>query len=841
MKKNFVKGMVVVALLGATAASFVSCKDNDSDIKTELQGQFQEQFVGLSDLLEKYRAELQAQINGLQEQIDKIKQCGCGEEDSDLQKLIAYVEANKARIASIDQLASDLALIKGNYASKDYVSSEIASQIASALSGYAEESAIKAWVEQYVAAELAKLSIPEGGLSKEEVESIVRTIVASYGYVTESELDSKLATELGKLNILSEGDVNTLIQNFMDNYDFKSKVDAIIAEYGYLNKEGLAEALKEYDFVTKDYFKSEEFTNVINDILDSKGYVTDEVLTEKLNTLGDAMEKLLEEQVYELEQKIEAVKDLISELLNKMITSIEVNATDNPVFGGAAFPVDIRTTVLAAYYGEAAANFLFPDNNLMKELANAGISVERVGADAGDKLLNGEGNAGTLYLTINPSNVDFTGDNKIQLLNSRGEEAPVKLGEVKKSDKLLSFGYSRGVQPNFYEVSATLAEEDIDAAKVNINFNGMKDAVKDVLNQRSKASVAKLAANLFSEASDILPAYAAVATWTDNISGEEHGVFSQYSLAATAVKPLSYEFMKDAKYNIPFLERFENLVGDGIDNLFKQITDIIPDFSEVGDITIGKIELSEATKESLKMRVEITIAKGELTGELNRKEIEVKDKDGKVIGTAEVSDVRFENEKAIIEYELDLTERFQNIIDDINDSLNFDELQDALNSLAELSEINSNVTDLRDNIKNKIFSYIDRLNTRFSNLVGSINTALQPCLLYEDSKGNLGRVTASATGTQVTGSSIVLHPTSYTAELFAPAFKKFVAVTAIDGATDGVAAFNAANENLGVVLTGDVDEIEVKGLEKGKKYEITYSAVDFSGITRTKKCYIAVK
>ena len=39
MKKKIINGILMVALLAATSTSFVSCKDNDEDVRTDLTAQ----------------------------------------------------------------------------------------------------------------------------------------------------------------------------------------------------------------------------------------------------------------------------------------------------------------------------------------------------------------------------------------------------------------------------------------------------------------------------------------------------------------------------------------------------------------------------------------------------------------------------------------------------------------------------------------------------------------------------------------------------------------------------------------------------------------------------------
>ena len=47
MKKKIINGILMVALVAATATSFVSCKDNSEDVKTELIAELTQQATNL--------------------------------------------------------------------------------------------------------------------------------------------------------------------------------------------------------------------------------------------------------------------------------------------------------------------------------------------------------------------------------------------------------------------------------------------------------------------------------------------------------------------------------------------------------------------------------------------------------------------------------------------------------------------------------------------------------------------------------------------------------------------------------------------------------------------------
>lgn len=848
MNKNFFRLMFAVALTVGAATSFVSCTDNEADVKTELQGQFSSGLTNALGELADAKAKLQEQIKDLNEQIAKIASCGtnCDSKINSLKEQVTTLEGKingigdiEKRLTNFEKELKEFENFETNINStlngwlagkggdilallKDDINSLIDNK------GYVTESKVNGLIKDSLANALAGLVDADK----------VKTIVEGYGYLTRDSLENYLG------DYLTDEELQTALEAYVKADELKAEVQSIVEEYGYITSSDLANELEQRGFLTaedvKDFVKGSEVASKIDSILATKDYVTQDTLDVQLDSLYELITSEVDAKVNALEVK---TRTMLRNLLSSMITGIEINATENPLFGSASLPADIRTTILGAYYGRASEGILFPEDDVAKQ-----TGVTQQGWDAGDTLFNEEtGNAGKLYLTINPNTVDFEGQ-LVKLVTSQGNESPIKLDAVKGSDKELSFGYSRAINANgFYEAAATLNVKDIKDNKVNIDFKEMAMAAETVIQQRSKSSIAELASTLLNAVSK--PAYAVQATWVDSIDtdaetnvaiGTTHNITSQYAIAAVAVHPLSFSFMKG--HRIPGIERIENFVGDAINRMFNQIKEIIPDFSDLGEVKLKKIELRGSTKEALKhMNVEFEIPEGKITGEIQEDQvITIIGEDGEERGTAIIKGITFANNECKLTVEFDLLEYFETVFDDMNESLDFDEVNKALARLSELSNLSSDLNDLRDRLKNGIFDYIDRLNNRFSKLVDS---ALLPCLLYTDGNGNIGRVTTSILGTQVTGTSITLAPTSYTAELFAPAFKKFIAVTDISGnSTKTAADINAANNDFGKVLSGNAGKIvTLNGLEKGCTYEITYSALDYYGEICTKKYYISVK
>lgn len=854
MKKNFLKCLLAVALVGSVAVSFVSCKDDYADLRTELQGQISTKYLETLNALEDAKKDLLAQINDLKTQLKNCEET-CNAKYTNLEERVAYLESRLADLEALIEQVKNLGTKVNDLENKVNANyNELTTALDAlneAFNNFVEnnEDNVNALIEAYLQEHLKDLLSECDCLSQEELETLINNLIKTYlensNYVTQEYLTEELKKYVSQEEFDSK--VTTIVQGLLDGFvkadELESTIRTIVEEYGYLNSEDLEAALQEAlkDYVTnenleealKDFLKEDGVKTIIEEILAQKDYVTQEELTAQLDSLAEVLRDEVDAKIDALREEI---KDLLSDILARMITSIEINATENPIFGSASLPLDLRTTLLGAYYGRTAVTVQFPSAELAQK-----VGITPMGWDAGQILLeDAEGNAGTLYMTINPNTVDFAGQS-VKLVTSQGNESPIKLSTVKDSEKELSFGYTRANANGFYEVAATLNKEDIENAKVSVDLGSLKDAAKTALEQRSKSSVARLAATLLNEASSALnmPAYAVKASWSDDLNGTEHSVLSQYAIATTAVKPLSYDFMKDAQYDIPGIERFENFVGNAIDKMFDEIKNLIPDFSDLGEIKLREIQLRNSTRESLKIEIKVTIPADQFSQAIFEENILIYDEAGNVIGSTTTANIIKKGSEYEITYELDLLSTFDEVIKDMNDSLDFDELNDALQRLSELADLNSDLDDLRDRLRNGLFGYIDRLNSAFKKLVGSVNTALQPCLLFTDAKGNIHRVTTSTLGTQVTGTSITLAPTSYTAELFAPAFKKFIAITDVKGGSKSITAYNKGD--FGKVLSGNTKTVELTSLEKGCTYEITYSALDYAGNTRTKKFYISVK
>lgn len=599
-----------------------------------------------------------------------------------------------------------------------------------------------------------------------------------------------------------------------------------------------------------------------------------------LETAYKAADKNLQDQIDALSEKIESltarveanelkIKDLIGQVnsinnaLAHLITGVIVQGTENPVTGYVALPADVRSTILAAYYGTAtnvgvefpsgAPRYYVDDTQVLsaKDLEMIG-SVDKFTAGDGEVLMNDrEGNAGTLYLTINPSSVDFSGA-QFSLVNSVDEKCPVLLSTLAKSDKKLTFGYTRASSNGFYETKATLAKSDISKVKPNINVNDIKTSVKELIDKKTRVSLTNLATVLVQNMSGVLDAEGVKATWTDSLG--EHSVLSQYSIAATAMKPLGYGFMYKSDYKVPGLGTIERLVGKVIDGV--KINLPYFNIKNLPDAPIDTIELKELSDElagKFMISIDTTVTTKDTTfvvpgtGDV----ITIKGQEMKIWVTRDLSDyikeVYGETMKPIGSVN-------KEIIGEINTYL--DDVRTIVEELRKANDVASNIEDAKTDIKNKLNGYIEQAYAKLNKFINSAYKALQPVMLVKTSTGFKRGSQSVSIPTTMNAGTTVLVPTSYTAELLAPAMKKFIAVTNVYNASNkslnakggnaackaALDAANASGNNIKKVVDGDDhDMLFSVDTQAGYIYEIVYTALDYNGKIVAKRFYIEAK
>lgn len=578
-----------------------------------------------------------------------------------------------------------------------------------------------------------------------------------------------------------------------------------------------------------------------------------EKFTEALNTRLQKIEGSVADET-EARKKVQAVYDQAFDyLVNKNLTNIAINATDNPVLGyfNAAF-VGSQLNLAASFYGTAQ------------------YGSNTMGVEQGDFLNTGD--AGKIYVTLNPIDIAPECIIKLQLVDSQGNEAKgFKLGDLENTDKVLTYGYTRAAEPSangFYAIPVKATEPQND--DFSLNKGELKEAAKNVLAKlknpkTSNLNLSQVATALYSSVNNKLKAYSVKATYylydptvtnEDGSKGalvEKHQVAPTYNMAAFAVKPLSYNTLKDNqsladlgvaldKYLLPTMSdklgKFMNALDFQIKN---ENGKQIKMYSMVSGKNVyayqnGKnvVIVNIGTGDSFTL--ENTQISKDLSGfnyDHNIYEFYedwYQAPDGKyypTYGLKPKSNLVTENFERV--YVLETTD---NTIDDLIGSIN--------------DQIGTQLQPVKDAIKNAATKW-DNAITPVNNLlkkinanIGNVNKLLQPTLLYKSTKTNSWNVLSTlkgTRGTRMTGTgSTVLVATSWTGELLAPAYKKSVYVkesgadvTLMDGKTSAKTPF-----------PGSVQKVLFTAKDKGN-YTVVYKAVDYSGVETTKEYNITVE
>lgn len=573
----------------------------------------------------------------------------------------------------------------------------------------------------------------------------------------------------------------------------------------------------------------------------------DSLLNARIDTLNKELNEKIKPQIAQNTKDIQKLTNTFNDVMAKFITSVVLQGTRNDVIGYGALPIGVRSLVLAAYYGQnkTGANYTFPTTPAalminayndphaqtltsgdIKMLNLTGVQNKTAINDGDVLLVDTVGNAGTLYLTVNPNTVDFTGTS-FTLENSIQQKSGVQLGDLTPSNYKLSFGYVRGAAANgFYEAKATVKKSDIEGIKPRINVQDLKDVASDLRSWNTNISLNKLGNTFYNSISDILDANAVKASWTDSLGA--HSVYSEYGIAATAIKPLSQGFMYGKTYSrVPGLGRLERFVDKMIDQI--KVRNKYDKMLDIDNVEINTID----RKADGSVVANVTVAIDEV----------VYATDGVTpIGTVSSNKT----------YDVDITDEVNDLLDEYNGKLT--EVANDINSIiSQLRAFNIQqmVTDVKTDIKNNLHKYFDKVNTKLSRFM-TPNDAVAPLLLIQNGDNWARLSSVKNMPTRVSANSFQLLPTSFTAEFLAPAYKKFVAVTNVynedysKSAQDDVAslqnALKAVNKgDLNKVWNGGRLLINANGFQKNFIYEIAYATVDYDGKVYVKKFYVKLK
>ena len=541
--------------------------------------------------------------------------------------------------------------------------------------------------------------------------------------------------------------------------------------------------------------------------------------------------------------------------IDALVTSVNIDKVSNPIFGSLNLPFGVKSSVLCGIYGENLNGVEFPSTSERADYVNPSERNWSIAAGAPIASFNGvaqTSTGGSVLVTINPNNVNAEGVN-LQLVSRDGTAAPAydKLALQKDYTKITT----RGVANGAYRAEAVIKANEAYKAKPNIDAAELKEAAKNVFNsirERKNIGLVSAAKTAYSTFANAIPEYYALNyEWTDG--NKVYSTKTDYEIAALTIKPLSFATLygrgKTITQRIPQLEdvfginfadyqfTWEDLKQ--LDPMTKYVTIDIPntDDIKINGIPAPSVVVDQSKVEVIKVPGYLKDAEGNLILDANDNPIEI------------IEDVKVNILEGIVKVgEIDLSHATVVLGPDkqmeIEVVIPMDEFNDMIN------EINANVGGMLGTVNdlvNKVQNGFDRINTkvidRLNKVIAKVNkitenpnNLLQPVMLYSDANDGVGRLSESPIAPSLfklngmSSGSVNLVPTSYTAELFAPAYKKYIQVNALDGGKASVSSNMLDFKQRAVTLTA----------EKGK-YEIIYSAIDFYGKIATKKYYVEVK
>ncbi|WP_304644713.1 hypothetical protein [uncultured Duncaniella sp.] len=850
MKKKFIPGLLLLALTAGGFSTFTSCKDTDEDLYINLRGE---------------QVSLQAALDALKEQL-----ANCG---TNCQNEIKRLED----------------LINGK---PGYTESEIKGWITDLTNQYATQEALKQLADRVAALEGKEpggndLFKPEDVTTLTDLIAIADQLKALVG---ENGTVNTLSTEIENLKKVLNGDGTNpgLLATVSGLEAWFENIGLTVEEFQTYVKQGEfvlsnKAALEALVKLQNDGTLNEDALKALNEV-----YADLAGIDEMYNTIFKGVEAPADgwwnyaEVMQNIKNNSAAIAELQDEVdaifnrINDLVTSLILQSASNHLYGTFNTPFGINSMVLMANFGHLAIDLNQFPVSAAKDMgaecySDSNIDWSSITSDKYDLTStilayttnNGQATLGNLWFTVNPGTVNHLDKAGFELVNSRDEVSKVNLVDITKDDEtLIQFGVNSnsraaGNGNGLYRAEATVAVDDLDAIKVNIE-SGLAQALKDAVKNHTAADMAHLLKTIYSQLQNVCDANALRYTY-EAISGKggatsTQKVYSNYGLAATAFKPLSFATLKGESFHkLPTIDPIE---------IDKSLVDLGLKPFEIGDVKLdveldlGKIEFDEVGETIIEVKVPShfnengeadawTYEKVNITGDLQQ----IVDKlqasvnewfEGKV-------DEPSLNEKLQSQIEAAVDSAFNgpdgliaSIENQVNDMMG--SIQDKLDNL---------VDQINKDYLNKVNKLIDKYNSiadRINKVLSDPNHYLQSVMFIRKADGNLGFLSTNAkqpSQFKGNGEAIELFATTYNFETVCPAFKKIVGVVKVtdQNGNENTALKNAANASMAKVLDGRVNRValDVRGAKGGVfTYEIAYQAMDFTGHTSTVKCYVQV-
>lgn len=627
---------------------------------------------------------------------------------------------------------------------------------------------------------------------------------------TDHESDSAYDTSVSQIAKLTELN-QWLGQLKKDHPDLEHAIDARIQANMDVIKDGVYADRERFEAAIQG---SEAYQNLQGQVNGVDGRLQ---AIEKLRLTDSIAAKKITDA---LNNRLDSVSGSLDKALNSLVEQkldgITVNATENPVTGywNASF-TGLNLKLASSFYGVAAEG-------------NEDWDVKA------NQVLGKGGNAGYLYVSLNPTEIDPSLV-KVELVNSQGEPAKgFELGEIDNTDKVLTFGTKAAtVSANgFYQVPVIASDPQNDG--VEFDKGALAAAAKNALNElrnpkENDLDLSMIASALYKNI-PVLTAYGVKAeyylynpnTETLELTKTVKHAVSDYDIAAFAVKPVSFNFLKDNA-------TLDKLSDWAVENF--RLPSLSSKLNKFADALDVKVTLS-ADKQKVNVYTIVALTDVKVHYEEATNEAWFEKQDGTKIEGSEIKNVSEVKE-------INTGVGSQNVYKITTTDSTIADVVAELNSqiAGKLQPIKNDINKVGDKWEN-VIAKVNPLLKKVASKIGSANKLLQPTILYVDQNGNPNTLSTigGRLGTRFVGTgATTLYATSWTAELLAPAYKKSISVLE-KGATVTLTDGTSAAEP----FAGSVNKVIFNATKAGK-YTIVYKAIDYSGVEVEKTFNVVVE
>ena len=626
---------------------------------------------------------------------------------------------------------------------------------------------------------------------------------------TDNESDSAYDTSVSQIAKLTE--LNKWLGELKEtNPNLKSAIDARIQANMDVIKDGVFADKERIEAAIQG---SEAYQNLKGDVEGVDARVS---ALERLRLTDSIAAKNITDALnHRLDSVSGSLNDVLNILLKPELTGITVNATENPVTGywNASF-TGLNLKLASSFYGVAAEG-------------NEDWDVKA------NQVLGKGGNAGYLYVSLNPTEIDPSLV-KVELVNSQGEPAKgFKLRDIDNTDKVLTFGTKAAtVSANgFYQVPVIASDPQNDGVEFDKGAlaAAAKNALNELRNPKSNDLDLSLIASALYKNIPVLTAYGVKAEYylynpdTKNLELKKtvkHAV-SDYDIAAFAVKPVSYNFLKDNA-------TLDKLSDWAVEN-FR-----LPSLSSKLSKLINALDVKVDYEGDKNVYVYSFVSDYS---------VEVTEEDGNVVlrykYDPSVEPIVLKNsviEKKVCTWEHPSNPQYNEymyLIKTTDDSI-IKVLEGVNESIADQLQPVKNVLSNAGSKWENVIAKVNPLLKKVSSKIGSANKMLQPTILYLDQNGNPNTLSTigGRLGTRFVGTgATTLYATSWTAELLAPAYKKSISVKAVKDENKGGATVTLTDGKTSAAepFDGSINKVIFNATKTGE-YIIVYKAIDYSGV-----------